>query len=68
METETNNVTMLFGILDGPARPCWECREVTGKLAWYTSAEGINIVCRSCIKKIFEEVGLDWEQLKPDGY
>lgn len=47
---------------------CWECQRETRDLAWYTSEEGINIVCQDCIAKIFAEIGLNWNELKPDGF
>ena len=58
---------LMFGIIDGPKGRCWECNKDTEDLAWYES-DGFNIVCQPCIKKIFAEVGLDWEELKPDGF
>ena len=56
-----------FGIIDGPKAICQECLKETEDLAWYDS-DGLNIVCQPCIKKIFAEVGLDWEELKPNGF
>ena len=57
-----------FGIIDMPSGGiCWECEKHTRDLAWYDS-DGFNQVCQDCIAKIFAEVGLDWEELKPDGF
>ena len=60
-----------FGIIDLEtsmgAMDCWECRKNTRDLAWYDS-DGFNLVCQDCIAKIFAEVGLDWETLRPGGF
>ena len=57
-----------FGIIDGKKEDCWECLTNTRDLAWYESEEGVNVVCQPCIKKIFAEVGLDWEAMKVVGF
>ena len=59
---------LTFGIIDGVKGICWECEVETTDLAWYAPDGEINIVCRDCIAKIFAEVGMDWDSLKPDGF
>ena len=59
--------TVWFGIIVGVKGTCWECQQETENLAWYDSG-GVNQVCQPCIRKIFAEAGLDWDELKPVGF